>query len=286
MKTSARRIICFALALGLVSLLGQCQPVPKPFASLNKGDFSTIQIGPRAGVIVLPITGDLPEGVAVNLAEAMAKALRRREVTASTGQGHSRSHYLWCEADLISRDRLQLSWRLTGSEHYETLTVTQTEEISSKAWLRGDDALLQSLAGKAADQVDRQLRRRERGQGRRIAFAPVTIGPVDGVPGQGGRKLAAAMQAALADAGVPLSDSPLDDGFILLGSMHVSPDGTDQRIEMVWHLIRPDGREFGTISQANTVPRAQVSGDWGNLASAIAKAGAPGVRDLLRRDPG
>jgi hypothetical protein len=94
------------------------------------------------------------------------------------------------------------------------------------------------------------------------------------------------MRAALTDAGVPLSDEPPDDGFILLGSMRLSPDGAEQRIEMVWHLIRPDGRELGTISQANTVPKGQLAGNWRNLARAIARAGAPGVRDLLRRDPG
>jgi len=153
---------------------------------------------------------------------------------------------------------------------------------------------LARLASKGADAVDHQLRRRERGQGRRIALAPVTMGPVDGVPGLGGRKLAAAMATALADAGVPLADEPSDDGFILLGSMYFRPSGPglrpelrlEIRIEMVWHLIRPDGREFGKVAQANTVPKGQLTGDWRHLARAIARAGAPGVRNLLLRDPG
>lgn len=181
---------------------------------------------------------------------------------------------------------MQLTWRLSRSDHTEALAITQMEDISPGAWQRGDNALLERLAGKGAAALDRRLRRLERGRGRRDALASVTLGPLDGVPDQGGRELALAMRAALADAGVPLSDDPVDDGFILLGSMHLSPDGAGQRIEMVWHLIRPDGKEFGTISQANTVPAAQLAGNWRSLARAIARAGAPGVRDLLRRDPG
>ena len=83
---------------------------------------------------------------------------------------------------------------------------------------------------------------------------------------------------------MPLSAEPLDDGLILLGSMHVAPGGG--RIEMVWHLIRPDGQELGQVSQANTVPAVELSGDWRELAQAIAQAGAPGVLALLRPNPG
>ena len=283
-----------SLCLGLVLLLSACQPPPRPFATAHKGDFSATQLGPRAGLIVAPVTGDIPERVGVALAEAMAAALRRREVTAGTAPGHRRSHHLRGEAVRLSDQRLAMTWRLFTPEDGETLTVAQESEISAQAWQRGEAGLLARLASKGADAVDHQLRRRERGQGRRIALAPVTMGPVDGVPGLGGRKLAAAMATALADAGVPLTDEPSDDGFILLGSMYFRPSGPglrpelrlEIRIEMVWHLIRPDGREFGKVAQANTVPKGQLTGDWRHLARAIARAGAPGVRNLLLRDPG
>ncbi len=282
------------LCLGLVLLLSACQPPPRPFAAANKGDFSAIQLGARAGLIVAPVTGDIPKRVGVTLAEAMAAALRRREVTAGNAPGHRLSHQLRGEAVRLSDQRLAMTWRLFTPEDGETLTVAQEAEISAQAWQRGEAGLLARLASKGADAVDQQLRRRERGQGRRIAQAPVTMGPVDGVPGLGGRKLAAAMATALTDAGVPLADEPSDDGFILLGSMYFGPSGSglrpelrqEIRVEMVWHLIRPDGREFGKVAQANTVPKGQLTDDWGHLARAIARAGAPGVRNLLLRDPG
>lgn len=289
MKTSAQCIfhnfIYLAIGVGLLLSLGQCQPVPKPFASEHKGNFSAILIGPRAGIVVSPIAGRIPGDVARKLADAMARALRGREITASTTHGHSRSHRLLGTATLIAYDQLRLAWRLTTTDNTETLAVTLTEEIAPKAWQEADHALLQRLAENGADAVDRNLRQQERGRGRRIALAPVTLGPLDGIPG-GGAELAMAMRDALMDAGVPVSDNPTDDGFILLGSMRVSPDGTGQRIEMIWHLIRPDGREFGTIRQANTVPFEQLAGNRQNLARTIARAGAPGVQNLLRRDPG
>ena len=290
-KTSARRICHMLFAVVLPVLLGQCQPVPKPFAAAHKGVFSTIQIGPRAGTVVIPIAGAAGQDVGNKLAAAMARALRQREMTATTSRGHRGSHRLRGEAALGPDGLLRLTWRLQSAAGVESLSVTQEEVVAPEAWQRGDEALLDRLAANGADAIDQRLRRLERDQGRRIALAPVAMGPMDGVPEQGSGLLVGAMRAALAAAGVPLTGEPSDDGFVLLGSMHMAPR-TDagsagrRRIEIVWHLIRPDGQEFGQVSQANDVPVSQLSGDWKGLARAIAQAGAPGVLDLLRRDTG
>jgi hypothetical protein len=286
MITSVRRIFCLVCAVGLLVLLGQCQPVPRPFAAAHKGDFSAIQIGPRAGMVVLPVTGAVGADVGDRLAAATAEALRRREITASTNHGHRGSHRLQGSAVLELDGRLRLTWRLHTPGDVETMSLNQEEKVVPAIWWQGDGALLTRLATKAADAIDLRLRRQERGEGRRIALAPLTMGPVDGVPGQGGGQLAKAMRIALAKVGVPLSRRPVEDGFILLGSMNVAPGGGQRRIEIIWQLIRPDGQEFGQVSQANQVSPAQLAGDWRDLAQAIARAGAPGVLDLLRRDRG
>ena len=288
-KTSIDRLHYLIVAFGLLALLGQCQPVPKPFAAAHKGDFSAIQIGPRAGILVLPITGTAEPDASGRLANAMAKALRLHEVTATTGKGHRRGHLLRGSTTMTSSGLLRLNWRLHNAAGEEIMTTVQEEPVTPIAWQQPNSDLLARLARNGADAIDQRLRREERHQGRRISLATVSLGPVDGVPGQGGRHLAAAMQAALAKAGVPLSEETVDDGFVLLGSMRVTPsDGGVQfrEIQIVWHLIRADGREFGKISQANRIPAAQLKGNWRFLAQAIARAGAPGVLDLLRRDPG
>ena len=285
-KTSIRFIRALAAAIGLLVLLGQCQPVPRPFANAHKGDFSAIQIGPRAGMMVLPVTGAVDRTVAARLAVAMTRALRRREITAGTKHGHRGSHRLQGDAVWAPDGRLRLTWRLHTPAGEETLQVAQQEAVSPDEWRLGEAALLDRLAGEAAEAIDRRLRRVERGEGRRIALAPVTMGAVTGTPGQGGVDLADAMRTALTEVGVPLSREPSGDGFTLLGRMRVENDGEARRVEIVWRLIRPDGREFGRISQANKVAAAQLSGDWRGLARAIAQAGAPGVLDLLQRDRG
>ena len=291
MIASVRRIFCFAFTVGLLALLGQCQPVPRPFAVAHEGDFSSIQIGPRAGMLVLPVTGAAGADMGGRLAAATARALRRREVTASTNYGDRGSHRLQGHAVLEPDGLLRLTWRLRTPGDVETMRLTQADMVAPAAWRRGDGVLLERLAGRAADAIDLRLRRQERGEGRRIALAPLTMGPVDGVPGQGGGELAGAMRTALAKAGVLLSRQPADDGFILLGSMNVASGDGDaaarsRRIEVVWQLIRPDGQQFGQVNQANEVSAAQLAGDWRELAQAIARAGAPGVLDLLRRDRG
>jgi hypothetical protein len=288
--TFARRLLRLLLPLGLLLplvLLAQCQPVPRPFAAAHKGDFSAIQVGPRAGMLVLPVNGAVASAAGGKLAMAMAKALRQREITAKTGQGHRRSHRLQGTAVFTGYGQLQLTWRLRTAGGEESMAAIQEEAVAPSEWRGADDGLFTRLAGNGAEAIDRQLRRRERGQGRRISLATVTLGPIAGAPGPGGGRLAAAMRAALIDAGVPLAEEPPDDGFILLGSIHAKPiDGNAQQVEITWQLIRPDGSEFGKVSQANRVPAAQLNGDWEALAQVIARAGAPGVLDLLQRDPG
>ena len=132
-KTSARYICLPAVAIGLLALLGQCQPVPRPFAPDHKGDFSAIQIGPRAGMIVSPITGAVGEAVGTKLAAAMARALRQREITASTNPGHRGSHRLQGVAALGPVGLLRLTWRLRTPADVETLTVIQDEVVAPAA---------------------------------------------------------------------------------------------------------------------------------------------------------
>ncbi|MEE1557192.1 MAG: hypothetical protein V1262_14835, partial [Alphaproteobacteria bacterium] len=210
-RTCIRRLHHLIVAAGLVALLGQCQPLPKPFAAAYKGDFSAVQIGPRAGLLVLPIAGTAELEAGSKLASAMATALRRHEVTASTGKGHRRSHSLWGSTAMTGNGRLRLTWRLHNAAGEETMTIVQEEKVRLIDWQQPNSALLAQLATNGASAIDRRLRREERGQGRRISLAPVTLGSVDGVPGRGGRHLANAMLTALDDAGVPLTEEPADD---------------------------------------------------------------------------
>ncbi len=290
LKTGAHRVFRLFQPLGLLSLLvllNQCQPVPRPFATAHKGNFSAIQVGPRAGMLVLPVNGAVAQTAARRLASAMAEALRQREITATTGKGHRRSHRLQGTAIFTSYGQLQLTWRLRTAGGEEAMMAVQTEAVAPTDWREAGEDLLHRLAGNGAEAIDLRLRRAERGQGRRISLATVTLGPVVGASGPAGDRLAAAMQTALIDAGVPLAEQPPEDGFILLGSIHAKPiDGSAQQVEITWQLIRPDGSEFGKVSQANRVSAAQLNGDWQALAQAIARAGAPGVLDLLRQDPG
>jgi hypothetical protein len=59
--------------------------------------------------------------------------------------------------------------------------------------------------------------------------------------------------------------------------------GQRQRVEILWQLIRPDGREIGQVSQANAVPAGLLDGAWGKLAEDVVAAGAPAIVALLRR---
>ena len=111
----------------------------------------------------------------------------------------------------------------------------------------------------------------------------VVLAAVDGAPGDGDLKLSRAMRRALDQNGVLLVPVPDDSTPLLMGAVHVAPPAGDRRrVEIVWTLIRPDGREVGRVGQADDLPRAQAEGDWTVLAEAIADAGAPAVLQLLQ----
>lgn len=111
----------------------------------------------------------------------------------------------------------------------------------------------------------------------------VVLAAVDGAPGDGDLKLSRAMRRALDQNGVLLVPVPDDATPLLMGAVHVAPAAGDRRrVEIVWTLIRPDGREVGRVGQSDELPRAQAEGDWSVLAEAIADAGAPAVLQLLQ----
>ncbi|MCH9019128.1 MAG: hypothetical protein IIA73_01995, partial [Proteobacteria bacterium] len=112
----------------------------------------------------------------------------------------------------------------------------------------------------------------------------LVVPPVIGAPGDGPVVLSRAMAAALDRMGATLAPEPGDDTFLVLGSVVVSDAaGREQRVEVTWELLDPDGRRLGVVRQQNTVPHGALDGAWGAHAVAIAEYAAGGVLELLAR---
>lgn len=262
-----------AACVGLLiaaSLIG-CGQVPRPFQPEQKASPEAVAglLGARAGVLVHAIAG-LEDGLASALAAQIAAGLQGREIPAATDSGNRASYAL--EGRIAASNPARLAWQLrdaTGVEHlaFETAAPEAGNEgpIGAEVAARVAAYFLPPTEAEAG--VPR-----------------VVVPLVDGAPGDGRHALAAAMRQSLARTGLAVSETIVDDAYLVLGSVFTAPAGeTDQAIEITWTLMRPDGSRVGTVDQSNTVPAGTLDGRWGPVARIIGDFGAKGIVTMLKR---
>jgi len=258
-------------ALLIAASLSGCGSLPRPFQPEHKASPQAVagQLGSRAGVLIRAVPG-LESAVSSDLAAKIATALHQREILAVT-EGANRASYS-LEGRLQDTERRTVAWQLvdaTGRAQlaFETAAPNGTEDTTLIAEVADRVAAYFLPPVARADQPDR-----------------VVVLLVDGAPGDGGHALAASMRQSLVAAGVPVSESIVDDAYLVLGSVFTSPLGeTEQEVEITWTLMRPDGSRVGTVDQRNTVPVGALDGRWGPVARFVGDFGAQGIVAMLDR---
>lgn len=260
-----------------------CQPLPHPFA----GDVPPAALlSPRdsAGIYVAPVAG-APQPTADGLAEAMAAALRDADIPASTHSRNKGSYELHGAAreQTLPGDRVEVSvdWELLAADGRSLGHAPVAAEQPAGA----GDTVAPAIAAEAAPAI-RKLVQDEPPAAAAQPNPAVSLRPVTGAPGDGGRSLTRAMEQALRQARITLAkpggDAP---SFVLTGTVTMSPADASrqQRVRIGWALLRGDGSEVGQVSQENAVPAGSLDGAWGDVAYAVATAAAPGVVALIER---
>lgn len=248
-------------------VLGACGQLPQPFAH-NDGDATaptSLRPADATGVVVDGSRCDPTLGAAV------INALGDAHVPASAAGGNLGSLWLNCDSGASGA---AFVWTLSGAQG---ATLGEFEQSAVAG------ASFDSLAHDAAARVLALL-------GRDIApsvAAPrpaLVVAPITGAPGNGRMALARAMAGALELRGATLAAEPGDHTLLVLGTVVMSDaESGVQSIEVVWEVLKPDGRPLGIINQANILPAGALDGEWGDIAAAIADGGAAGVLDLLAR---
>lgn len=239
-----------------------------------------------AGIYVLPAE-NAPTPAAAALADAMATALQRADVPASAHASNVESYRLQPIASLTSaadgRETISIAWELRDAAGKVVGSTPSQAAAVAGAWQRGDDGLATALAAPAAPVIAKLIEGDvPLPQGH---LTPVVVlHGVTGAPGDGDRALTRAMGVALERSNLALAAGPTEaEDFIVTGRVEVAAAtvGTMQRVRITWALQRPDGREVGQIKQENAVPAGSLNGAWGEVAYAITRAAAPGVRQLI-----
>lgn len=271
----------------LALLTAACQPLPHPLAGNVPPPDSPI-LSPRdsAGILVLPVAG-APAPLAADLAEAMAAALREAQIPASTHGRNKRSYEL---SGTASEERLPdgrpawaIEWVMRGADGKPLGRVPTRSEQPAERWPEGGAALAKEIAAADAPALAR-LVQDEPPVASGTSEPTLSLRPVTGAPGDGGNALTRAMDNALRRARITLGDPRAEGGYVLAGTVKMSPPvAGQQQVKVNWSLLGTDGKEIGQINQENAVPAGSLDGAWGDIAYAVANAAAPGVLALIER---
>lgn len=270
----------------LIPLLGvalaACGDLPQPFKPDEKSTRTWTEPGSGVwgSVLVQPIEG-VPAALAAALADETVEALLVREVPAST---HAASRASITLAGRIGAVGGTLHWTLVapGGE-----TVLRFQEPRPDGpWKELTAPALTAVATRAAERVSAALDPPVYRPGGAPTTLPVVVKGVRGAPGDGGAALTRAMRRSLSRAGIAIADIADEETLLVQGRVRVDESSTDQRgtvVAIAWTVLRPDGTRIGTVTQSNRVAPEQLAGTWGPLADAVARAGAPGIAELLSR---
>lgn len=277
-----RRTIVILAILGLAA----CGPVPQPFRAApgDKAGNPLLAIPDGVGVTVAPISG-APPALAGPLTDALAEALRRAGVPASSGAALANSLLMEGEGRWEA-GRAIVDWRLTDEVGAQVAVLTGEAVSSRSAFETGDSDLIRRLAERSAlltaaalapDAGAAAASDMRGGRG-------VAVVGVEGAPGDGDRALSQAMAAVLDQAGIPMAEGSEPAALLLAGSVAVAKAGEDQQeVTIRWWLMDADGTVLGTLEQANIVPAGALDGRWGGAAYDAALANVEAIQEILER---
>ena len=274
------RAISLALGVILCAALAACGDLPRPFQPADKSTQAWLAPGDIAwGSILVPPIGGLPADQSGALVDEVVEALQLRDIPASAHAGGRGSIVL---AGNVSVAAGKLRWSLIAPDGETALRFEEPRFNASSIGIGADD--LKAIAARAAGRVASVLKPPATRDPNPPLQVPVAVETVRGAPGDGGVALARAMRHSLARVGVTVVDTPEDGMLTLQGWVAVERDDTvadSATVTITWDVLHPKGKRLGTVTQSNRVGTEQLTGTWGVLPRLVARAGAPGIAQLL-----
>ena len=281
-RIAARRRVAlpFSLVLVLCAALAACGDLPRPFQPAEKSTQAWGAPGDIAwGSILVPPVSGLPAAQSAALANEVVDALQVRDVPASIHAGGRGSLVLAGRVSAVTR---KLRWTLITPDGETALRFE--EPLLDAARLDETAPGLTVIAERAARRITAALETPAADNATARRGVPVALEGVHGAPGDGGIALARAMRHSLAQIGIAVTDDKDDVSRLISGRVSVVRDDAetdDASVTIAWDVLSADGTRLGTVTQSNRVSLEHLTGTWGALAPIVARAGAPGIAQLL-----
>ncbi len=271
-----------------------CGEVPQPFRGAPRAttDNPLLDVPSAVGIAILPVAG-IPAPLNREIARAMAIRLLALEIPAEAVDTNAGLGFtLSAEAqDVVASPAgvtATLVWSLR-SRRGPAGSYRQTVTIPAAAWQDGSpDAagIATQVVGAAGTAVVAMVGGEAPAQtvAVKARLPRISIAPVDGAPGDGRESLRNALIQVMFERGVARDESN-PEVTLRCDMTSVAVPGDQQKVQIVWRAIAPDGKELGTVKLDNTIPNGALDGAWGPTAFAIANAAAGDLVALLGSTP-
>jgi len=280
------------LLLLLAVALAGCGELSRPFAG-NPGATARRLAQPPPARLAVPAPSEalLADAAGTVLANALATALLAQEVPAVA------------EAPQRGDWRLVTSAELRGGQVVPVFTVqnpagegqgaAQGAAVASAAWAEGAEKTMRGVAESAAPKIASLLTRieaaRQQSDPNSLVNRPARVffKGVHGAPGDGNTALARQLRTQLPGLGPVVQDTAAGADYVLEGQVSLEPmAGNMTQVEIEWRVDDAAGHDAGRVAQLNEVPAGSLSHYWGDVAAAVVREAAGGIRDVILNQSG
>jgi hypothetical protein len=280
------------LLLLLAVALAGCGELSRPFAG-NPGATARRLAQPPPARLAVPVPGEalLADAAGTVLANALATALLAQEVPAVA------------EAPQRGDWRLVTSAELRGGAVVPLFTVqnpagegqgaAEGAAVPSAAWAEGTEKTMRGVAESAAPKIASLLTRieaaRQQSDPNSLVNRPARVffKGVHGAPGDGNTALAQQLRTQLPGLGPVVQDTAAGADYVLEGQVSLEPmAGNMTQVEIEWRVDDAAGHDAGRVAQLNEVPAGSLSHYWGDVAVAVVREAAGGIRDVILNQSG
>ena len=283
------RFLVLALALAVAALTTACGPLPRPFKPPPEFSFNPlVREVATSGIWIQTIDGiSLP--MSKLLAEAMAEGFENYSIGTTT-EDRGNSRYRLKGRARINDDDPSLPYMAlihwTLFDYHGKVIGTETQGITAtrRDWDYGSPTIIKEVGDNGSEIIAAMIDKQEQGlKPVRPRLAGLWVNPVTNAPGDGDRSLTRAIKAVIKGAGIAVAEEKRYAEFVLDGRVRVDPPNDNlQRVEIVWAVRTPDGREIGRATQKNLVEAGTFAGPWGEVAQVVADAALEGIQGVLR----
>ena len=270
---------------GLAALAG-CQPLPHPFAA-DRPPAALLAVPDSISIAIASIQGE-PRATAAKLSGAVASELLKHDVTASDMTTSHASYTLEGRIEegppQAGKASVTVFWQLRDAQGRVVEQHSNRVSASARDWQEGADTAVGQLAAASADVLASLVTEATPKEQQASGRVRVAVRKIDGAPGDGDTSLANSMSAVLKHADLDLVDPASGKPDLDVDArVTVEPKANLQHVKIVWHVVRADGGEVGTVAQENDLPRGRLDGPWGDIAYNVAIAAGNGVMQLVDR---